>query len=115
MTVRILPRTHPGDRDLGAIAITKPYKFIGFGAIAITKPCKFIGIGDAQLGDDGSGPIAEITKPDIKHRYSLGYHSPAWRSPDRRNQEKEIARPCLPNQAAWYLPDLQDEHDTVVC
>jgi hypothetical protein len=31
--------------DRVAIAITKPYKFIGFGAIAITKPCKFIGFG----------------------------------------------------------------------
>ncbi len=30
---------------MGAIAITKPYQFIGFGAIAVTKPYKFIGFG----------------------------------------------------------------------
>jgi hypothetical protein len=32
-----------GGESSGAIAITKPYKFIGFGAIAITKPYKSIG------------------------------------------------------------------------
>ena len=27
----------------GAMDVTKPYKFIGFGATDVTKPCKFIG------------------------------------------------------------------------
>ncbi len=27
------------------MAITKPYKFIGFGAMDVTKPYKFIGFG----------------------------------------------------------------------
>ena len=29
----------------GAMAVTKPYKFIGFGVMAVTKPYKFIGFG----------------------------------------------------------------------
>ncbi len=38
-------RSPVGAGAFGALAITKPYKFIGFGAIAITKPYKFIGFG----------------------------------------------------------------------
>ncbi len=29
----------------GALAVTKPYKFIGFGAMDVTKPYEFIGFG----------------------------------------------------------------------
>ena len=37
---------------LGAMDVTKPYKFIGFGAMDVTKPYKFIGFG-----------AMEVTKP----------------------------------------------------
>ncbi len=32
----------------GAMAATKPYKSIGFGAMAVTKPYKFIGMRDMR-------------------------------------------------------------------
>ncbi len=50
----------------GAIAITKPYIFIGFGAIDITKPYNFIGFGAIAITKPytfiGFGAI-DITKP----------------------------------------------------
>ena len=56
----------------GAMDVTKPYEFIGFGAMDVTKPYEFIGFGAVQRRSDAKSAEALLASERVDPGAQVG-------------------------------------------